>query len=169
MLPLSLTFEMTDPVATQASRESWRALARTLFTPGTMALIGIVTVIFVLAWRQHAHWLWVLTTAIGPALYLLLASAWAVGLWWLPHATRKKLAHLPHRRVVVELTESELILQTATERLAVSWSEVKEVRELPSFLVVCLRSGAEVPLPRAALPAEAVAALQAQPSRESRV
>lgn len=165
---MTLTFEMTDPVATQATRENWVALARKLFTPGTTALIGIVTVIFVLAWRQQAHWLWVLATAIGPALYLLLALAWAVGLVWLPHAARQKLAHLPHRRVVVELTESELILQTATERLAVSWSEVKEVRELPSFLVVCLRSGAEVPLPRAALGEEAVAVLRVK-SRESKV
>jgi hypothetical protein len=107
---------------------------------------------------------WLLLTGAGPALFAAVIVAWASGLWWVPRAMRRRLAHLPHRQVTVEFTAADLVFQTATERLQVVWSELKEVRALPHFWLLCLKGGAEIPLPREAVSEQALASLRSSAS-----
>lgn len=160
IIPLSLAFEMTDDVAARATRENWLAQGRRLFTPGTLVLVAVTAVIFLGALRGDSHWLWVGLTGTPPVLLAIMVIVWAGGLWWAPRAARRKLVRLPNRRVTVELTEAALVLETANERLAVKWIEARELRPLPSFWVLVLGSGAEIPLPREAVSAEAVETLR---------
>lgn len=85
-----------------------------------------------------------------------------VGRWRLPMGAARRLARLPNRHVVVELTDNTLVFQTANERLEVSWDEFANLKRLKSFWLVCLRSGAKIPVPVDALPAEAIAILEAR-------
>lgn len=93
-------------------------------------------------------------------MFAAVIVAWVSGLWWVPRTIRRRLAHLPHRQVTVEFTTADLVFQTATERLQVVWSELKEVRVLPHFWLLCLRGGAEIPLPREAVSEQALASLR---------
>jgi hypothetical protein len=74
---------------------------------------------------------------------------------------KRRLNHLPHREVVVELTASHLGFQTATERLQVGWTELKAVKALPSYWVLVLKAGSEIPVPRAVVSSSALAMLRA--------
>ena len=132
MLPISIAFTMTDAVAAQAARELWFSLARRLFTPAFLGLTALVALLFTLALQRHASWPWLLLTGLSPAILIVLVIGWAAGLWWIQHAVTRRLNHLPHREVVVELTASHLGFQTATERLQVGWTELKAVKALPS-------------------------------------
>jgi hypothetical protein len=42
----------------------------------------------------------------------------------------------------------------------VAWSELREIRRLRGFWLLCLRSGAQIPLPREALSPEALSLLE---------
>jgi hypothetical protein len=61
----------------------------------------------------------------------------------------------------VEFTPARLIFQTASERLEVAWIELKSIRSLPTFWLICLKGGTQIPLPRAFVSTEALATLQA--------
>lgn len=160
MSPIILTFDLTDAMASRASREAWLAHGRKLFTIGLLVLVAVDTVIFVLAVRQNAHWLWVTITGIPPVLLVIMIIIWSVMFWWLPRAARQKLAHLPHRQVTIQLNDADFVAETATERMAVNWIELKELRELRSFWVVSLKGGAEFPLPKDAVTSDALALLR---------
>ena len=159
-MAVSISFEMTDALAMRAAREAWLAMGRKLFTIGTLALVAVVTVIFVLAIRQNGPRPWLVFTGIPPVLFSLMVVIWVAVFLWLPAEAKRKLRHLPHRRVTIELTDSDFVAETATERLAVKWSELKEVQELPNFWLVSFKGGAQFPLPRNALSSDALAFLQ---------
>jgi hypothetical protein len=160
VFPISATFQMTDEVATRAAREAWVGLGRRLFTLPMIGLVAFSAMMFVLARRGEPHPVWLALTAAGPALFGLLALTWALGLWWAPRAMRRKLAHLPHRHVEMEFTESEFAVQTATEQVRLQWIEVTAMRQFPNFCFLCLRGGAEIPVPLDALPTEALSAIR---------
>jgi hypothetical protein len=160
VLPASVSFEMTDAVAGRATRENWRALARRLFPLSTIAITAVASVLFLLAWRSHASVWWVVLIGACPVLMALVVIGWLAGYWWMPRAVRRRLAHLPHRQVTVDFTTEGLAFQTATERLAVTWSEVKAIDPLPTFWLVRLRSGADIPLPRDAIPGDLLISIQ---------
>lgn len=151
---------MTDALAAQAAREAWLALGRRLFTIPTIGLVAASAVIFRLALRGVPPWWWLLLTGAAPALFALLVVGWTLGLWWAPRVMRRKLNHLPHRRVLIELTAPELTVQTATEQLRLRRTEVRSTRFLPSFYVLRVRAGFEIPVPPAALSGEALAMIQ---------
>lgn len=161
LFPISISFEMTDSVASAAAREAWLAVGRRLFTRGTLVLMAAVALIFALAVQRQAPVWWLLLTGTAPVLFALVVIGWGGALFWAPIAMRRRLAHLPHRQVTVEFNASQLAFQTATERLEVAWSEVKVVRPLPRFWLLCLKGGAEIPLPREVVSDQALAGLRA--------
>lgn len=138
---------MTDAVATRATRENWRALARRLFPLSALAITAATTILLVLALRSHASWWWVLLVGACPVLMAVVAIGWLVGWWWMPRVVRRRLAHLPHRTVTISFNGG-IVFQTATERLETAWSEVIAIEQLPNFCVFRLKSGADIPVPR---------------------
>ena len=139
---------MTDALASRATRESWIASGRRLFSLRLIVLTAACGLILLLALRRESHWLWLAICGLVLAIFALMALIWVIGIWWAPREARKKIAHLPHRRVAAEFNVDEIVLQTATERLSVTWSDLKEIRRLPNFWVICFKGGAQIPLPR---------------------
>jgi FtsZ-interacting cell division protein ZipA len=168
--PITIEFEYTDEEAAQATRENWIALARRSFSPATLAIIAASAAIFGAALRARTSLQWLILAGAAPALLFALVIFWAIGLWWAPRAAQKKLARHAHRNVTVQLGDDELTITTANERLALKWVEVRELRELPHYLVLVLATNSEIPMPREAVFPEAKRWLEAklaiQPPRE---
>jgi len=168
--PITIEFEYTDEKAAQATRENWKALGRRSFSPSTLAIIAASTAIFGAAIRSRASLQWLILSGAAPALLLLMVFVWVIGLWWAPRAAQKKLARLEHRNVTIQLGDDELTITTANERLALKWIEVRELRELPHYLVLVMATNSEIPMPREAVFPEAKRWLEAkltmQPPRE---
>lgn len=82
MLPISLSFEATDAMVSQAARESWIGLGQRLFGIGTLARMGLVAVIFWAGVRAGTPRPWLLLFGAGPGLLAVLALGWVSGLWW---------------------------------------------------------------------------------------
>lgn len=99
-----------------------------------------------------------------PVLFGVVVLGWLGALWWFPRAAIRRLVRLPHRHVTVEFSEPNMVFQTATERLEVSWGELKEVKALPNFWLFCLWAGAEIPVPKNLLPQDAVALFRSKPA-----
>ena len=167
--PIAITFEYTDDMAAQAARENWIALGRRSFSPGSIAIVAASTAIFGVALRAHTSLLWQILSAAAPTLVIALSIIWIIGLWWVPRAAQKKLARLTHRNVTVEFGDDELTIVTSNERLALKWTEVRELRELERYLVLVLEA-TEIPIPREAVSPEAQRRLESklamQPPRE---
>jgi hypothetical protein len=160
--PITVTFEMTDEVAIRAARESLRSFGRRLFGWGATALIVADALVLLLAVVRDGHWLWLVGAGTPLALFAVLLVGWFGMYSWLPRAVTRRLAHLPHRTVTVEFSDATVAFSTATEQLSVAWSELKEVRRLRGFWLLCLRSGAQIPLPGAALPPAALSLLESR-------
>lgn len=161
MEPINVTYDMTDAVMAEGTRESLRALGRDWFRPRNLAVVAASGAIGALGLAQGGSWLaWI--AVVPPVIFAMLFAGWLTAYWWLPRAGRRKIAHLPHRRVVVDLAGETLAFTTATERLEVAWSEVLAIRRLPSYWLFCLRGGAKIPVPAGLLPESAVAALRAR-------
>jgi hypothetical protein len=160
MTPITIAYEITDDMAARASRENVRAFGRKLFTPGLLVLTAIATAIFAVGLGQGAHGIVLAISGACPLLFAALLIGWLGLLWWAPRFARRRLAHFPHRRMVVEVTDSQLIVQSALARVAVDWAELKEVRELPNFWMLTFRSEGEMAIPRAVVPAEAAEAFR---------
>ncbi len=157
---LTIEYEFTDEIAVRASRESILAQRRKLFTPLVFVLVLFSAVMLYFTLRDGGHWLflWACSTVVG--LFVALVTGWLALLWWAPRAVKARVAHLADRRVVIELTDADLRVNTATASSVAAWSEVKELRSLPNFWVLVYRSDAEIPIPRAAVPPEAVMLMQ---------
>ncbi len=162
MQPITVTFEMTDDVAVRAAQESLRAYGRHLFGLPVTVVIAAAALALMLAVMRDAPWPWIAGTAIPLAVYAVVLVVWFAVYAWLPGAVVRRLAHLPHRRVTVELTETTVGFGTATEQLSVAWSEVKALRRLRGFVLLCLKSGAQIPLPQASLSPEALMMLESR-------
>jgi len=156
----STSFDMTDQLATRAAREHWRAVGRRLFTPGALVITAASAALFALALRKHASAWWLLLSGTGPSLLAIVATGWLTGFWWAPRAMRRRLARLPHRTVTLQCTPASLVFQTATERLELAWSEVALVDQLRSFWLFRLKSGAVIPVPRATMSPDFLAAIE---------
>ncbi len=167
MQPISVKFEMTDAVATRAAHESLRAYGRRLFGWGAMTIIIADAAVLVLAVMREGHWLWIAGAAVPLAIFAVLLVVWFGVYAWLPRAVVRRLSHLPHREVTVEFSEATVAFRTATEELSVAWSELKDIRRLRGFWLLCLRSGARIPLPREALPPEALSLLESRAMQNS--
>lgn len=165
MQPITVSFEMTDAVATRAAHESLRAFGRRLFGWGAMAIIIADAAVLLLAVMREGHWLWIVGAAVPLAIFAVLLIVWFSVYVWLPRAVVRRLAHLPHRQVTVEFSEPTVAFTTATEQLSVAWSELKEIRRLRGFWLLCLRSGAQIPLPREALPPEALSLIESRSTK----
>lgn len=150
---------MADEVVSRAVREQWLCLGREHFTPSGLLIVAACAAIFWLTLDRQATWFsWLLGAPV--AIFGCLMLGWLAAFSWLPSVARRKLAHLPHRRIDVEITASKLVFQTATERLAVDWVELKELRELPNFWLFCLRAGPELPVPADLMGEETIAAVR---------
>ena len=158
--PVTIDFEFTDDKAAQAARENWIALGRRSFSPRSLAIIAASTAIFGVALRSRTSLAWRLIAGTAPALILVLLIIWVIGLWWVPRAAQKRLERLEHRNVTIVGGDDELTIKTANERLAVKWIELRELRELPHYLVLVLASNAEIPMPREAVSPDAKAFLE---------
>jgi hypothetical protein len=161
MLRISLDFDMSDALMTQAVREDCIAVARPYAKLSDVLVVLASTGVFALAMARESHWLWWFA-GLPVLLYALFGVGWLVAFLWMPGAARSRLARLPHRRVRVEATDEALIFQTANERLEVVWSELKALKRRPNFWIFCLRSGARIPIPSALLPADAVSFLESK-------
>jgi hypothetical protein len=147
MFPIQVGFRMTDEEVERACRESGRALGRDLFSPGLLLLVGFCLAVVLL--NVGDGWDWLLLLFAAPvALFGLLLAGWLALLWWMPYFACRRLSHLPHRGVNLELDNETLVFETATERLELAWVELKQVRELRSFWLFCLRSGPQIPVPK---------------------
>ena len=162
MTPITVTFEMTDEVAVRAAHESLRAYGRRFFGLWATAVIAADALVLMVAVMRDANWMWVAGTAAPLVVFAVLLIVWFAVYAWLPGAVIRRLRHLSHRTVTVELAEKTVGFGTATEQLSVAWSEVKEIRRLRGFLLLCLKSGAQIPLPREALAPEALMILESR-------
>ena len=158
---VSASFEMTDAFFAKAIRQELVALAREHLQTKELLVIAACVPICYLSLSSGSHWLW-LVSGLPPAILIILMLAWSIAWWWLPKAAVQRLAHLPHRRVTVELFDTRLAFQTATERLEVSWEELQALKRLPDFWLIGLRSGARIPVPVGVLSAQAVSILSAR-------
>ena len=159
---MTFEYELTDARAAQAVRESLISTGRKLFTPGFLILVFIVTVIMIVAIiRDVRGWL-VLFWSAAPILFVLMLLLWLIMLVVMPRLMVKKMAHLPHRNVVITLEDEQLQIRTAAEQLAVDWSVLDEMRELRNYWVLCLKGGAEIPLMKSAIPEEALMQLRSK-------
>lgn len=164
MEPIHVSFAMTDPVMTEAIRESLREHGREWFRPRNLAVIagsgaiGVLGALDVMQGGPALAWI----AAIPPAIFAALFVGWLAAFWWLPRAGARKLAHLPHRDVIVACTDDMVSFATATERLEVAWSEVVAIRRLPGYWLFCLRAGAKIPVPADLLPEGAIASFRAR-------
>jgi len=161
---LTVAFDMTDAVMAGAIRDWLRELGRDWFRPRNLAVIaasGAISALGATDVMQGGNWLaWI--AAIPPVLFVALFVGWAGAFWWLPRAGRRKVAHLPHRRVDVEIADETLAFATATERIEVAWSEVLAIRRLRAYWLFCLRAGAKIPVPAGLLAESLVATLRAR-------
>lgn len=146
MTPLSTSFQMTDAVMTRAVQEEVIAFARKHWKPRDLLVIAASAAVFVAAVRTGSHWLWWLA-GLPMALFVPLWLIWlgAYLLW--PGFMRSRLQHLPHRTVILELSAEHISIESATEKLQVRWSELKVIKELPTFWILCFRAGTRVPIP----------------------
>ncbi|MEP6474032.1 MAG: YcxB family protein [Gemmatimonadota bacterium] len=141
-------------------RERWYVVGRKLFRPSTLVLVALCAALCVAAVSRHAPVWWLLFAGACPAIMLIVAAIWLSGLWWYPRAIRRRLARLAHRRVTIDFTIAGLTFQTAVERLEIAWSELRSIQPLPQFWLLRLRSGAEIPVPRAELTPELMAEIR---------
>lgn len=142
----SLSFEMTDRLAADAAREYCGALAREHAKPRDLLLVAGSVLVFALVVANGGHWLrWI--AAVPPVLVVGLLAAWLGLRWWLPRQSVARLARLPHRRVTLDMNDAGFAFATAVERLELVWSELAELRRLPSFWLFCTEGGARIPVP----------------------
>jgi hypothetical protein len=168
MTQAAINFEMTDALISRAIREDRVASLRELFKPRDLLFITASTALFVWAMASSAHWIWWFA-GVPVAMLAAIGVFWLVLYFLLPWQARRRMAHLPHRNIEVRLDDAGIAFQTATERLEVAWSEVRELRRRPGFWIVCLRAGAEIPLPVSNIRGDVAGLLEAmgpQPMRE---
>jgi len=156
-----LSYEMTDAVISQAVREDCLAVLKEYAKVRDLMLVLASTLVFVLVFRAQAHWIWWLS-ALPVIIYIILGAGWVGAYFWLPHAARSRMSGLPHRIVRVELADEHLAFETAAERLEVAWGELKALKRRPGFLFMCLESGAQIPVPLAEIPVEAIILLESK-------
>lgn len=161
MPPFSIHFEMTDTLIAQATREDCITVAREHIRLFDMLAIMASTAIFVRAVWLQSHWIWWIA-GLPIVIYGILALGWCIAFLLLPRIAIKRLVHLPHRRVQVEMSDDHLSFQTAHERLEVTWDELKFLKHLPHFWLFCLRSGARIPVPQAVATQEMISVLESK-------
>jgi hypothetical protein len=161
MTPAAINFEMTDVLISRAIREDRVASLRELLKPRDLLFITASTALFAWAIASGAHWIWWFA-GVPAALLAAIGVFWLVLYFLLPWQARRRMAHLPHRNIEVRLDDAGIAFQTATERLEVVWSEVRDLRRRPGFWIVCLRAGAEIPLPVASIPADVAGMIEAR-------
>jgi len=154
-----ITFEMSDAVMSRAVREDCIAVFREHAKPRDLILVLASTGVFALVVAAQSHWVWWLA-GLPTVVFALLGAGWVVAYFWLPRKARSRLARLSNRTVRVELSDERLAFETAAERLEVAWGELKALRRRPNFWFICLESGARIPVPVAAVPEDAVTALE---------
>lgn len=159
---MTIRFDFPDSLAKQASAEYWRSVAKPLLKPGGLLLVAACSALFVWSWTQPGHWAWLLLCGAGPAMYLAALALWMGMAFWAPRAYLAKLRHLPNRSFELTLADETVTMRSATERLEVAWSELRQLLALPSFFVLKLKGGAELPVPRDALDTNAEAWLVAK-------
>lgn len=157
----AISFEMTDALVEQAVREECVAFAREHWKLRDVLVIAASAAIFVGAVRGNAHWLWWIA-GLPPAIFALLLAGWLLAYLGLPAMSARRLARLAHRQVTVEIGGPVLAIQTAAARLEVNWNELKALKRLPGFCLICLRSGTKIPVPLSVLPPDAITALQSR-------
>lgn len=149
---MNLSFEYGDAQARAFSREMMVSEWRRMWDRKTTLWILAGTGLFVWAMLTPTSPLWWrLLTGLVPAGAGLVALLWLAAFLWAPRKAAAKMAHLPHRRVDVVLSERTFAIRAATESMELDWSEVVEARTLPTFVAVKTRAGGILPLPRAAL------------------
>jgi hypothetical protein len=149
--PQSIEFDFPDELARRAARETWSSLTLSELRTRDLVWVAFGLVPYALSVLRRSAWYWQALFGVVPALVVLLTVAWFLFGWLVAREAVKKLAHLPHRGVVFAFDAKRLSFRTATEQLEVPRTEVKEVRELPSFVLLRLRGGADLPIPLAAL------------------
>lgn len=170
MRDISIGFEMTDALIVRAAREDLIANAREFLSLRDLLIVLASGVVFALAATGQSHWLWWIA-GVPPVAFALMGLGWVVAYLWLPRIAKKRLARLPNRHIMIEMSDSTLSFRTASERLEVAWTELKALRRRPDFWIVCLMSGPRIPIPAAALTGDALALLEsklAKPAENSR-
>lgn len=146
MEDIEIRFEMTDALIARAIREDSVATLRDLFKLRDLLIIAASTALFAWAVATHSHWIWWIA-GLPIAIVALILLVWLAAYAFLPGLAASRTAHLPHRTVTVALTDPGLAFHTATERLDVDWSEVKAIKRLANFWIVCLKAGTQIPIP----------------------
>ena len=99
----AVTFEVTDAVLEQAVREECIAFAREHWKLRDALLTAASVAIFVGAVRGDAHWLWWIA-GLPPAIFAQLLAGWLLAYLGLPAISAKRLDHLAHRQITVEIS-----------------------------------------------------------------
>lgn len=159
--PFSLSYELTDGIATRAARERWRALGGSLYPRGGIVTTALAAILCIVAVIRHASLWWILLAGAGPVLLAVIGLLWLSGWWWFPRTIRRNLVRLAHRQVTIDFTAQGLAIQSAAERLEVPWSSVVAIRSLPSFWLLRLQGGSAIPIPRPLVSADLLASLRA--------
>lgn len=158
---LSLSYEVTDGLAASAARENCIAFGKEHFKLKDFLVVAGSAAIFALSVIRGGHWLWWIA-AFPPMLFAVLLAGWLWCLGWLPRRAVARLGRLPHRTVTLEFTNQNFVLITAVERLELAWSEIRGIKPLPSFWILCTQTGAKIPVPVEAMSPELIAFVQAR-------
>jgi hypothetical protein len=145
---------MTDALVAEAVREDSVAGLRRLFKPRDLVIMAASTGLFAWAVATDGHWIWWLA-GLPLVLLVLIGGIWLASYFVLPGRAVSRLRHLPHRNVAIHLSAPEITFETATEQLKVVWGEVREIKRHEQFWVICLKAGAQIPVPVASLGASA--------------
>ena len=163
---ISLSYEMTDELSVQATRDECLAHGRKHFKLTNILLMAACLAIFISAIERDGHWIWWIAI-VPPANFIFLLVAWVITCWKAPREARRRLASLPHRTVNMEFSDDSFMIASAVMRSELSWVRLKSLERFKDYWLMCLEGGSKVPVPAGILTDQAVTLIRAKLAQQS--
>jgi hypothetical protein len=158
---ISVSYEMTDELSVQATRDECLARGREYFKTRDVLIVVASLAIFVSAIMNHSHWIWWIAI-FPPAAFCFLLGSLVVTCWKAPREAQFRLAHLPDRTVTMEFSDANFVIVSALTRSELDWSRLKSLERFKTYWLLCLEGGSKIPVPLDALPDDAVNMMQSR-------